>query len=476
MAAPRAVGTSAPRCAVDRADQGDLERQLRSVRAAAHPRRTARGGQADRREAGRSADARGRDRRRQPQALGQDHHARAARCPRGAGLGGSGLQRLRSRSAVGGRHHVCQDLDGVSVRGGGARCLQPPGGGLGDGRPSAHRTGPGRAEHGPLAAPCARGDSSQRPGLAVHVDPFGARCAEAGVRPSTGSVGDAYDNALCESFFATAGVRVVDRRSCSAPTPRRAWRSSNSSKGSTTGGAATRRSATGRRPTSRPLTAGRQRPERCRGGGIGTPPRRRKRRDGDPRASISRAAHVSGALRPDSPGEGRSLGCGQVNLPRRQTRRPPEPIDRLHSSHQIGAASAPTPRRAWRSSSSSKGSTTGGAATRRSATGRRPTSRPLTAGRQRPERCRGGGIGTPPRRRRRRDGDPRASIFRYRARITCFKAGFPPVRALPGLRPSGPARRHAPEPIVRLHLSTNPQAAAPLPPQPPPLTAACRSA
>ena len=34
MAAPRAVGTSAPRCAVDRADQGDLERQLRSVRAA----------------------------------------------------------------------------------------------------------------------------------------------------------------------------------------------------------------------------------------------------------------------------------------------------------------------------------------------------------------------------------------------------------------------------------------------------------
>lgn len=32
---------------------------------------------------------------------------------------------------------------------------------------------------------------------------FGKRCREAGVRPSMGSVGDCYDNALCESFFAT---------------------------------------------------------------------------------------------------------------------------------------------------------------------------------------------------------------------------------------------------------------------------------
>jgi transposase InsO family protein len=30
---------------------------------------------------------------------------------------------------------------------------------------------------------------------------FGHRCREAGVRPSIGSVGDAYDNAICESFF-----------------------------------------------------------------------------------------------------------------------------------------------------------------------------------------------------------------------------------------------------------------------------------
>jgi len=32
---------------------------------------------------------------------------------------------------------------------------------------------------------------------------FGKRCRDAGIRPSMGSVGDAYDNAMCESFFAT---------------------------------------------------------------------------------------------------------------------------------------------------------------------------------------------------------------------------------------------------------------------------------
>lgn len=42
---------------------------------------------------------------------------------------------------------------------------------------------------------------------------FGARCKEAGVRPSMGSVGDAYDNAMCESFFATLECERLDRRS-----------------------------------------------------------------------------------------------------------------------------------------------------------------------------------------------------------------------------------------------------------------------
>jgi transposase InsO family protein len=41
---------------------------------------------------------------------------------------------------------------------------------------------------------------------------FGLRCREAGVQPSLGSVGDAYDNALCESFFATLECELLDRR------------------------------------------------------------------------------------------------------------------------------------------------------------------------------------------------------------------------------------------------------------------------
>src|SRR5262245_53582280 len=40
---------------------------------------------------------------------------------------------------------------------------------------------------------------------------FGQRCRVAGVRPSMGSVGDAYDNAMCESFFATLECELLDR-------------------------------------------------------------------------------------------------------------------------------------------------------------------------------------------------------------------------------------------------------------------------
>jgi len=41
---------------------------------------------------------------------------------------------------------------------------------------------------------------------------FGLRCKEAGVRPSMGSVGDAYDNAMCESFFSTLEAELLNRR------------------------------------------------------------------------------------------------------------------------------------------------------------------------------------------------------------------------------------------------------------------------
>lgn len=40
---------------------------------------------------------------------------------------------------------------------------------------------------------------------------FGQRCRQAAVRPSMGSVGDCYDNALCESFFATLECELLER-------------------------------------------------------------------------------------------------------------------------------------------------------------------------------------------------------------------------------------------------------------------------
>ena len=40
---------------------------------------------------------------------------------------------------------------------------------------------------------------------------FGKRCEQAGVRPSMGSVGDCYDNAMCESFNATLECELLDR-------------------------------------------------------------------------------------------------------------------------------------------------------------------------------------------------------------------------------------------------------------------------
>lgn len=40
---------------------------------------------------------------------------------------------------------------------------------------------------------------------------FGKRCGELGVRPSMGSVGDAYDNAMAESFFASLECELIDR-------------------------------------------------------------------------------------------------------------------------------------------------------------------------------------------------------------------------------------------------------------------------
>ena len=46
---------------------------------------------------------------------------------------------------------------------------------------------------------------------------FGRRCTLMGVRPSMGSVGDAYDNAMCESFFGTLEAELLDRYTFRTP-------------------------------------------------------------------------------------------------------------------------------------------------------------------------------------------------------------------------------------------------------------------
>jgi len=79
---------------------------------------------------------------------------------------------------------------------------------------------------------------------------FGNRCREAHVRPSMGTAGDCFDNALCESFFATLECELIDRSTfCIATRP--GTQSSSSSRDFTTAVAATPPSATCRRSSSK---------------------------------------------------------------------------------------------------------------------------------------------------------------------------------------------------------------------------------
>ena len=50
---------------------------------------------------------------------------------------------------------------------------------------------------------------------------FGERCKKMGVRPSMGTVGDAYDNAMAESFFATLECELIDQRAWQTKTEAR---------------------------------------------------------------------------------------------------------------------------------------------------------------------------------------------------------------------------------------------------------------
>lgn len=83
---------------------------------------------------------------------------------------------------------------------GGAGCVQSPSRGLVHGRSRADRARGGRAEHGHL--------ESSTPTRGSYITRIAAASTRA--RPSGG---DAYDNALAESFFATLETELLTRQS-----------------------------------------------------------------------------------------------------------------------------------------------------------------------------------------------------------------------------------------------------------------------
>ena len=128
----------------------------------------------------------------------------------------SGQTRVQGRGpqpALGGRHDLCADLGRLHLPGHRARCVEPAHRGLGHRRADDQRSRARGAEHGAAAAQAQGRDPPQRPGQSVHQPGLGGRCKHMGVRASMGTVGDAYDNAMAESFFATLECELIDRRS-----------------------------------------------------------------------------------------------------------------------------------------------------------------------------------------------------------------------------------------------------------------------
>jgi transposase InsO family protein len=164
------------------------------------------------------ADARGRSGRRQPPARRPDHDAARQTGTTRARSGGPRFPSSRPEPAVGRRHHRRPDRDGLSLSGGRRGCLEPQGGRLGDGEPSASRAGSGRPEHGPRPASATRRDPSFRPGQPIYLARVrqalqeSRRTALDGLGRGRLRFGDADDNALCESFFATLECELLERR------------------------------------------------------------------------------------------------------------------------------------------------------------------------------------------------------------------------------------------------------------------------
>ena len=91
------------------------------------------------------------------------------------------------------------------------RRLEPTRGRLGDGLASAQRVGARCPQHG-ISTTTPRGRDPPDQGCQYTAIAFGQRCKQARVRPSMGSVGDCYDNAMCESSFATLECELLKQQ------------------------------------------------------------------------------------------------------------------------------------------------------------------------------------------------------------------------------------------------------------------------
>ena len=147
------------------------------------------------------------------EALAQDHG------PRPRGRGGQGphpapLRTLRrARPPLRRRHHLHRHLGGLGLPGDRHRPGLPPGRRLGARRPHAHRARRRRARDGVRPPPAAKGAifHSDRGCQYTSLD-YGELARANGVVLSVGRMGECWDNAVAESFFATIKRELIDTR------------------------------------------------------------------------------------------------------------------------------------------------------------------------------------------------------------------------------------------------------------------------
>ncbi len=194
-------------------DQGDLARERRDVRQSPDPRDAAGRRRPGGSQAGLTPDEGVGHRGRHAQALQDGHDEQGHPGPACAGPGEAGLLGRRPRPAVGRRHHVRAHVGWLAYL---AVVLD-----VWSRRVVGWATAPHmQAELVEDALAMAISRRQPKSGVVHHSDQgsqytslaFGERCRKAGIVQSMGSVGDAYDNAMCESFFATLECELLDRR------------------------------------------------------------------------------------------------------------------------------------------------------------------------------------------------------------------------------------------------------------------------